>query len=89
MGNVALTWSRPTKRIDGTPLGEAEVAAYRVGLSADGGANFVQVGATTSPDRAFTQTELEPGLYVFRVVAVDTHSPAVVGVPGTVSITVP
>lgn len=89
MGNVALTWGRPSHRSDGTPLGEVEVAAYRVELSADGGANFVPIGVTTAPDRAFTQTELEPGVYLFRVVAVDRHSPAIQGIPSTVSITVP
>lgn len=86
--NVALKWTRPVKRADGTPIGSAEIAGYGIDLSADLGANFVPVGVTTSPDTAFTQTELESGAYLFRVVAIDTHNPAVRGLPQTVSITV-
>lgn len=72
--NVALTWKAPKVRTDGTPLLPSEIGGYKVELSADGGQNFGTIGTTTTPDTAFTQTELESGGWVFGITPFDTRS---------------
>lgn len=75
MSNVRVTWTLPTKRVNGKALPASEIAQSIVSLSADGGAHFGELTRIDAPGHSFLQTELEPGTYVFRVVVVDKSQP--------------
>lgn len=71
MANVRVVWQLPTQRVDGKALPVSAIDATIVSLSADGGANFVEIARVTAPTNSFRQTELEPGTYIFRLTVVD------------------
>jgi len=72
VANVKVTYQLPTTRKSGRPLDPADIRHVRIELSADGGANFAPVAQVVPPTLEYTQTELEPGAWVFRAVVVDT-----------------
>lgn len=74
MSNVRVTWTLPTKRVNGKALPVSDIAQTIVSLSADGGTNFGELTRIAAPGHSFLQTELEPGTYVFRVVVLDKSS---------------
>lgn len=83
---IVLNWNRPTVRADNTPLPAEKIAEYVVELSADNGANFVEMDRVEAPTTTFEQTEADDGYYVLRVAAVNVHG--LQGAWATVGITV-
>ena len=66
MTNVVVSFSYPTTKGNGAkPLALSEIASVSVELSADGGTTFGLIGTVVPPDTTFTQTDLEPGTWVF------------------------
>lgn len=75
--NVTGTWALPTTRQQGGPLPIEEIQRTLVEMSADGGANFVDlvnVGPTDA--QQFFIPDLEQGAYVFRFTVFDTAGQA-------------
>ena len=72
MANVRLTYNLPVARVDGKALPLSEIKHVEVFISADGGANFGKLRDVLPPATEYVQTELEAGLWVFRLIVVDT-----------------
>jgi hypothetical protein len=75
MKTVKLSWALPTTRVQGESLVPAELSHTEILLSADGGANFSVLANVPAPIVDLIQPNLEPGSYVFRLVAVDKSTP--------------
>lgn len=71
--NVNLTWKDPQTRNDGSPLGAAEIARIDVFVAVTGATNFAKLGDVAAGVQAFTQTDLPPGSYDFKLVVVDNQ----------------
>lgn len=73
---VAVNWTLPTQRTDGTALPASAIASTRFSLSFNGGA-FAPLIEVPAPNATTTITQdLAPGSYVIRAVAVDRQNPA-------------
>ena len=71
--DVNVAWDLPTTRQGGGDLPLDEIAETRVGLSADGGANFTPLAPV--PPTAVQEVnvpELEVGDWHFQMIVVDT-----------------
>lgn len=86
MANVRVTWTLPTVRKSGKPLNPADVKHVEVQMSADDGANYAQIGLVPPATLELTQTELEPGRWLFRARCVDTADRAGDFVTGEITI---
>lgn len=69
-----LTWTRPTTRLDGTALLEADIAGYKIyfGTSSGTYAAFITVTGATQYEIATVPPTLSAGTYYFVVAAYDT-----------------
>ncbi len=69
-----LTWTRPTTRLDGTALPEAEIAGYKIyfGTSSGAYAAFITVTGATQYEIVTIPPTLSSGTYYFVVAAYDT-----------------
>ena len=69
-----LTWTRPTTRLDGTALPEAEIAGYKIyfGTSSGAYAAFITVTGATQYEVVTLPPTFSPGTYYFVVAAYDT-----------------
>lgn len=72
---VRLNWVDPTTRVDGSALAPTDIAAVTVFMSADLGANFVELGSVAAGVQTFRQTDLPDGTYQFKVVVTDKQTP--------------
>jgi hypothetical protein len=71
--NVTIRWTLPTKRTGGGDLPPEEIEHVICEMSADGGANYNEIGRVPPSDpQEITQTELDPGDWHFRFVLKDT-----------------
>jgi hypothetical protein len=71
--NVTVTWKLPTSRQKGGPLPVDEIDHTLVELSADGGANFVNLQQI--PPTALQEVmvpDVEQGEWHFRITVIDT-----------------
>jgi hypothetical protein len=85
---VKLTWEDPSSRVDGSPLPAGQIGAVVVSMSADSGANFVELGSVGAGVQTFSQTDLPDGKYQFKVVVVDKQNPAKSSAPVTIEVEV-
>lgn len=85
---VKLVWVDPSSRVDGSPLPAGQIAKVVVSMSADAGANFVELGSVDAGVQTFSQADLPDGTYQFQVVVVDKQSPAKVSAPASVEVVV-
>jgi hypothetical protein len=72
MANVRLTYNLPVSRVNGRPLSLNDIRHVSVYLSADSGANFSKLADVPPSLTEFTQSELEDGNWVFRLIVEDT-----------------
>lgn len=72
MSNLRIRYDLPAFRADGRPLPASEIAYVAVSISADNGTTFAEVARVAPPTREYLQTDLDPGLWFFRFVVVDT-----------------
>lgn len=86
MANVRLTYNLPVSRVNGRPLSLNDIRHVSVYLSADNGANFSKLADVPPSSSEFTQTELEDGNWVFRLVVEDTKGQKSVAVDKAVII---
>lgn len=68
---LALTWSVPTQRQDGTALPVSEIDGYMITYMRDGGA-AVQVVIDDGAATTYRFTGLQPGAYLFQISTTDT-----------------
>ena len=85
---VELKWTDPSSRVDGSPLPAGQISEVAVSMSADAGANYVELGRVGAGVQTFTQTDLPDGTYQFQVVVFDKQNPQKVSAPATVSVVV-
>ena len=71
MANVRLSYTLPSARTDGKALPISEIRHVSVFLSADNGANFAKVADVPPSQNEYIQTDLEAGLWVFRLIVED------------------
>lgn len=71
--NVNLSWKDPTTRADGSPLAPEEIQHIAVLLAVGGETEFTLLNTVLPGVQAFTQTDLPPGTYQFKLVAVDNQ----------------
>ena len=84
---VTIFWSAPTANTDGSPLaGGDAIARYRVEwgtVNASEFGYFINSEVVNSPATSLTLTDLAPGDYAFRVVAIavdgEESAPAFIG----------
>lgn len=69
--NLRLRYDLPTTRADGRELLVGQIRHVVVLLSADG-VNFAEVARVAPPAREYLQTDLDPGLWTFRLMVEDT-----------------
>lgn len=76
MQTVKLNWNAPTTRASGKSLDAATIAGYALGMSADGGKTYVNLTDNPASVRERLFTELEPGVWFFRVACFDNKNRA-------------
>lgn len=76
MADVKVTFQYPSTRGSGKPFDAGTVKRVEIDLSADGGTSFTKIGDVNPGVFEFTQTELEPGLWVFRGRVIDNKDRA-------------
>lgn len=92
MSTAVLTWVDPTTRSDPaqTPANPGEIAFINVLMSSDNGQNYTSVGHAAAGQQSFSQTLTDPGVFLFKLEAVDTQSPPTTSADSAVvSVTVP
>jgi hypothetical protein len=87
--NVQLVWKDPTVRDDDTPLAAEEIARLEVSMRVGGAPDFTLLTVVAAGVQTFTQTDLPPGDYEFKVVAVDRQVPPKSGAAVTVLVNIP
>jgi hypothetical protein len=71
--DVTVRWVLPTKRTGGGDLPIEEIAETIASMSADGGANYTEIGRIPPTDpQEITQQDLGPGDWHFQFVLKDT-----------------
>ena len=63
---VELGWTNPTERESGQPLPAGSLKGTNIGISADGGANFTDLGLIPAPAETHIVPDLAEGLWVFQ-----------------------
>jgi len=66
MKTVRLDWTNPTTRVSGAPL--TNFKGTRVAISADGGANYTDLGMVLAPANSHIVPDLADGLWTFRFI---------------------
>jgi len=79
--SIKNVWVDPTVLADGSPLPAGDLAFISVEMSADQGATFTPVAHVAPGVQSFTQTNLVPGTYQFRLIAIDTQTPPLSSTP--------
>jgi hypothetical protein len=75
MANVKLEWVLPTVKFpSGKPLPVSEIAGFEVAVSADEGESFAVTDVFTPDVLSTVFSDLGPGLWKFRGVALDTSA---------------
>jgi len=87
--NIKLTWKDPVLRDDDTPLAAEEVARIEISMRVGGAPDFTLLTAVQAGVQTFTQTDLPPGDYEFRFVAVDRQVPPKSGTAATIAVNIP
>jgi hypothetical protein len=72
MANVKLSWALPTVRLSGKPLDPATIREVEIAISGDGGVNFAVSDVLAPATLETIFQDLEPGVWQFRGVVVDT-----------------
>lgn len=72
MANVKVTWGLPTVRGSGKPQDPALIRGVEIAISGDAGASFAVTDEFPPSILETLFTDLEPGSWVFRGVAIDT-----------------
>jgi hypothetical protein len=72
MANVRLTWGLPTVRGSGKPQDPALLSGVEIAVSSDGGQTFTVTDLFPPAVLTTDFTDLEPGEWFFRGVAIDT-----------------
>lgn len=85
---VKLIWVDPSTRVDGSALLPDQIEGIHVFMSADLGANYVELGSVAPGIQTFSQTDLPDGTYKFRVVVVDKQVPAKQSAPTELDVAV-
>lgn len=68
---AVLSYTPPTPSATQAPIAYVDIQ-----FSADNGANFTSLKHAAPTETSFTQTELDPGDYIFRLIVIDTQTPA-------------
>ena len=74
MRDMTVTYDLPTTRKSGRSLAVSDISGVEISLSADNGENFAVLGTVAPPATSLTQTELEVGDYILRLVVIDSLS---------------
>lgn len=72
MKTVRLDWTNPTTRESGQPLPIGSLKGTHIGISADGGDNFTDLGLIPAPETMHVVPDLAEGLWVFSFMWEDT-----------------
>lgn len=72
MATAKVVWGLPTVRSSGKPQDPALIAGVELAVSADGGATFTVTDVYPPAVLEAVFTDLEPGTWFFRGVAIDT-----------------
>lgn len=70
LADIALTWTRPTQRVDGTALPVTEIASYKLNVTLNG--NPLPTVSIAGDLQAHTFVDTVKGRYCFTLQTIDT-----------------
>lgn len=71
--SALLTWTAPTTRANGEPLGSNEIAGYEVYMATDRNGPFDSIMTTEGNTTRAQINDLTPGTYYFAITTLDNH----------------